>query len=37
VQGIPTFILDDKYALSGAQPYDVFVALAERAGAVKRA
>ena len=35
VQGIPTFILG-KYAVSGAQPYEVFAALAERAGAAKR-
>lgn len=25
VNGVPYFIIDDKYAISGAQPYDVFV------------
>jgi predicted DsbA family dithiol-disulfide isomerase len=35
VQGIPTFILD-RYAVSGAQSYEVFRQLAEKAGAEKR-
>ena len=35
VRGIPTFILGN-YAMSGAQPYEAFVAFAERAGATKR-
>ena len=25
VQGVPFYVFDDKYALSGAQPYDVFL------------
>ncbi|HEX2062323.1 MAG TPA: DsbA family protein [Thermoanaerobaculia bacterium] len=36
VEGIPTFVLG-RYGFSGAQPYESFVALAERAGAKKRA
>lgn len=35
VRGIPTFILG-RYGLSGAQPYEQFVRLAEAAGARKR-
>lgn len=35
VQGIPTFILG-RYGFSGAQAYEAFEALAERAGAKKR-
>ena len=35
VEGIPTFILD-RYGFSGAQSYENFVRLAERAGARKR-
>ena len=35
VQGIPTFVIG-RYGFSGAQPYENFVALAERAGATKR-
>jgi predicted DsbA family dithiol-disulfide isomerase len=35
VQGIPTFVLG-RYALSGAQPYEVFEELARRAGAGRR-
>jgi predicted DsbA family dithiol-disulfide isomerase len=35
VQGIPTFVLGP-YALSGAQPYEVFEELARRAGAAAR-
>ncbi len=35
VRGIPTFILD-RYAISGAQSYEVFRQLAEQAGAEKR-
>lgn len=35
VEGIPTFILG-RYGFSGAQPYEAFEALAQRAGATKR-
>lgn len=35
VQGIPTFVLG-RYGFSGAQSYEAFVALAERAGARRR-
>jgi predicted DsbA family dithiol-disulfide isomerase len=35
VQGIPTFVAG-RYALSGAQPYEVFEELARRAGAGRR-
>lgn len=35
VQGIPTFVLG-RYAISGAQPYEVFEELARRAGAGRR-
>lgn len=35
VEGIPTFVIG-RYGFSGAQSYDAFVALAERAGAQRR-
>jgi predicted DsbA family dithiol-disulfide isomerase len=35
VEGIPTFVIG-RYGFSGAQPYEAFVALAERAGATRR-
>ncbi len=35
VRGIPTFVIGN-YGLSGAQPYEAFVQLAERAGAQRR-
>jgi predicted DsbA family dithiol-disulfide isomerase len=35
VQGIPTFVMG-RYGFSGAQPYEAFVSLAERAGARRR-
>lgn len=35
VQGIPTFVLG-RFAISGAQPYEVFEELARRAGAARR-
>jgi predicted DsbA family dithiol-disulfide isomerase len=35
VQGIPTFIIGN-YGFTGAQSYEVFVQVAERAGAVRR-
>jgi predicted DsbA family dithiol-disulfide isomerase len=35
VEGIPTLVLG-RYGFSGAQPYEAFAALAERAGAGKR-
>jgi predicted DsbA family dithiol-disulfide isomerase len=35
VEGIPTFVIG-RYGFSGAQPYEAFVALAERAGAARR-
>lgn len=34
VEGIPTFVIG-RYGFSGAQPYEAFVALADRAGARK--
>ena len=36
VEGIPTFVIG-RFGFSGAQGYEQFVALAERAGAAKRA
>jgi predicted DsbA family dithiol-disulfide isomerase len=36
VEGIPTFVIG-RYGFSGAQGYEQYVALAERAGAVRRA
>jgi predicted DsbA family dithiol-disulfide isomerase len=35
VQGIPTFVIG-RLGFSGAQPYEAFAALAERAGAAKK-
>ena len=35
IHGIPTFLLG-RYKISGAQPYEAFVALAEHAGAKRR-
>jgi len=36
VTGIPTFILNDQYAVVGAQPYEVFEQVMERLGAKRR-
>ena len=30
ITGVPTYILDDKYAIVGAQPYEVFLQVLER-------
>jgi predicted DsbA family dithiol-disulfide isomerase len=36
VTGIPTFILNDQYAVVGAQPYEVFEQVMEQLGAKRR-
>lgn len=37
VTGIPTFLLDDRYAVVGAQPYEVLEKIAQRLGVPRRA
>jgi predicted DsbA family dithiol-disulfide isomerase len=37
IQAVPTFVLGDRFALQGAQPYDVFRQVMERLGIKPRA
>lgn len=37
IQAVPTFILGERFALQGAQPYDVFLQVMERLGIKPRA
>jgi predicted DsbA family dithiol-disulfide isomerase len=30
VTGVPTYVLNDRYAIVGAQPYDVFLQVLEK-------